>query len=211
MTKKIDLVIATKNKGKQIEICKLLKGFPIHIKSLNDFGVINDIKEDGTTFDENAYLKSSFTARALGLPAMADDSGLVVEALNGAPGVYSARYGGITATDKQKCGLVLKEMRGKTNRKAVFECVISIAVPTGAALTYESRCEGLISEKPMGENGFGYDSIFYYPPLGKTFAELSTEEKNLVSHRGKALHEVKNEFDKVLKWIHQNMAFYDKI
>jgi XTP/dITP diphosphohydrolase len=101
-------------------------------------------------------------------------------------------------------------MKGKPNRKAAFECVISIAVPIGPALTYEGRCEGLIAEVPCGENGFGYDPVFYYPPLKKTFAEITREEKSRVSHRGKALRELKEEFDKVLIWIRQNMPVQEK-
>jgi len=109
------------------------------------------------------------------------------------------------ATDEQRCTKLLEEMNGKTNREASFECVISIAVPGGSALTYEARCEGLIAEKPAGSNGFGYDPVFYYPPLNKTFAELTREEKSHVSHRGKALRELQEEFDKVMTWIHQHM------
>ena len=161
--------------------------------------------EDGKTFDENAYKKASFVSRVLGLPALADDSGLVVEALDGAPGIYSARYAGDDASDIQRCTKLLAEMKGKTNRRAAFECVISIAVPSGAALTYEARCEGLLLETPAGENGFGYDPVFYYPPLKKTFAELTREQKSRISHRGKALGELKDEFDKVSIWIRQHM------
>ena len=146
----------------------------------------------------------------MGLPALADDSGLVVDALDGAPGVLSARYAGDNATDEQRCTKLLEEMKGKPNRKAAFECVISIAVPIGPALTYEGRCEGLIAEVPCGENGFGYDPVFYYPPLKKTFAEITREEKSRVSHRGKALRELKEEFDKVLIWIRQNMPVQEK-
>ncbi len=206
----ITLVIATRNKGKTPEIRGLLKGFPINIKNLDDFGPISEVEEDGNTFDENAYKKASFTARILGLPALSDDSGLLVEALGGAPGVHSARYAGENATDKQRRDKLLLEMEGKTDRRAAFECVISIAVPTGAALTYEARCEGLISTEPAGSNGFGYDPVFYYPPLKKTFAELTMEEKSAVSHRGKALKEVQDECDKVLIWIRQNMPVQDK-
>ena len=205
MQKKITLVIATRNKGKTAEIEDLLRGFPVDIKNLDDFGPIPHLEEDGDTFDENAYKKASFVARILGLPALADDSGLLVEALNGAPGVHSARYAGENATDKQRCLKLLDAIIGKKNRKAAFECVISIAVPTGPALTYEARCEGVIAEQPAGSNGFGYDPVFFYPPYNKTFAQLTREEKNRVSHRGKALAELKNEFDKVLIWIHQNM------
>ena len=201
----ITLVIATRNPNKKAEIKDLLADFPIQIKSLDDFGPLPGVEEDGDTFDENAYKKSSFAAKILGMPALADDSGLVVEALDGAPGVISARYAGQSASDEQRYRKLLAEMKGKTNRKAAFECVISIAVPDGPALTYGARCEGLIAEKPAGRNGFGYDPIFYYPPLDKTFAQLTREEKSRVSHRGKALRELRDEFDKVLIWIRRHM------
>jgi XTP/dITP diphosphohydrolase len=206
----LTLVIASGNPGKSAEIRDLLAGFPVDIKSLNDFGPIPPVVEDGRTFEENAYKKASFVSRVLGLPALADDSGLVVEVLDGAPGIYSARYAGENASDKQRCAKLLAEMNGKTNRRAAFECVISVAVPTGPALTYEARCEGLILEAPSGENGFGYDPVFYYPPLKRTFAELTREQKSRVSHRGKALGELKEEFDKVTIWIHQHMPRKEK-
>lgn len=199
------LVIASRNKGKTAEIKELLSGFPITIKSLDDFGPIPEVEEDGETFDENAYKKASFTARVLGHPALADDSGLVVDALDGAPGVLSARYAGPEATNEERFQKLLQEMEGVSNRKAAFECVISLAVPTGPALTYEGRCEGLITETPVGINGFGYDPVFFYPPLKKTFAELTRGEKGRVSHRGKALEEFKNEFNSVIKWIDIHM------
>lgn len=204
------LVIATKNKGKTAEIRNLLKDFPVNIMNIADFGPIPPVEENGTTFDENAYKKASFTSRVLGFPALADDSGLIVDALGGAPGVYSARYAGEEASDDERCAKLLQEMEGKTDRKAAFECVISIAVPTGPALTYEARCEGLIVEKPAGSNGFGYDPIFYYPPLNKTFAELTIEEKSKVSHRGKALGEIISEFNNLLTWIRQNLPVQEK-
>jgi len=204
------LVIATRNKGKTKEIKDLLQDFPVDIKDLYDFGPIPHLEEDGDTFDENAYKKASFAARILGLPALADDSGLTVEALNGAPGIHSARYAGENATDEQRYLKLLREMEGMSNRKAAFECVISIAVPKGPALTYEARCEGLITQVPAGSKGFGYDPVFYYPPYKKTFAELTRQEKNRVSHRGKAFAELKDEFDKVLIWIRQNMSVQEK-
>lgn len=210
MKNSIILVIATRNKGKTAEIKELLKDFPVTIKNLEDFGPLPLIEEDGETFDENAYKKASFAARILGLPALSDDSGLVVEALDGAPGIHSARYAGENATDKQRCEKLLKAMEGKTNRSAAFQCVISIAVPTGKALTYEARCKGIISDKPIGTNGFGYDPVFYYPPLGKTFAELTAKEKNRISHRGRAFKELQDEFDKVLIWIDQNMPVFER-
>jgi len=200
------IVLATKNEGKVKELRQLLKGFPVEIKNLNDFGPIPEVEEDGKTFDDNAYKKAHFTAKVLGLPAISDDSGLVVEALGGAPGVKSARYAGDRATDKDNIEKLLGEMAGKNNRRAAFECVISIAVPSGPALTYEGRCEGEITREPIGTQGFGYDPVFYYPPYGKTFAELSSEQKNKVSHRGKALQEMAAEFDKVLAWLEARLT-----
>jgi XTP/dITP diphosphohydrolase len=168
------------------------------------------IHETGTSFDENAYIKASATARMLGLPALADDSGLVVDALDGAPGIHSARYAGPDATDRDNCAKLMAAMAGQQQRQAAFHCVISIAVPTGPALTYEGRCQGLIDAAPAGSNGFGYDPLFFYPPLNKTFAQLSREEKNQVSHRGQALRELCEEFDKVLIWIQQHMPVWEK-
>jgi len=205
MQKLIALVVATRNRGKTAEIKDLLKEFDVTIKNFDDFGPIPEVEEDGDTFDENAYKKASFAARVLGLPALADDSGLLVEALGGLPGIHSARYAGKNATDEERCARLLEAMKGQPNRRAAFECVISIAVPAGPALTYEARCEGLIAEQAAGSNGFGYDPVFYYPPLNKTFAELTLQEKSSVSHRGKALVELKEEFDKVLIWIRQQM------
>lgn len=210
MAKNIPLVIATGNPGKITEIQELLTGFPIEIKSLADFGPIPEVAEDGETFDENAYKKASFTAKILGIPALADDSGLMVEALGGAPGVLSARYAGENATDAQRVAKLLKAMQGQSHRKAAFECVISIAVPSGPALTYEARCEGLIAEQPTGQSGFGYDPLFFYPPLNKTFGQMTIAEKSQVSHRGKALQELIQEFDKVLIWIQRHMPTEEK-
>lgn len=201
----ITIVIASRNRGKKDEIQDLLKGFPVKIKMLDEFGTVPEIEESGNTFEENAYQKASSIARILGLPALADDSGLVVEALGGRPGVYSARYAGEHATDRQRCLKLLEEMEGRTDRCAVFECVLSVAVPSGAALTYEGKCEGLIALKAAGSGGFGYDPIFFYPAAGKTFAEMTADEKNSVSHRGKALSELCAEFEKVLIWIRQQL------
>ena len=202
----MSIVLATRNKGKVSEITELLEGYDIDIKSLNDFGPIPAVSEDGNTFEDNAYIKASFTARVLGLPAIADDSGLVVEALEGAPGVYSARYAGETATDRDNNMKLLKEMDGKTNRKAHFETAVIIAVPRGPALTYIGKVEGEITESPMGDNGFGYDPIFYYPPMSKTFAQMTRDEKNSISHRGKAMKEFVGEFDKIRIWLKNRMA-----
>lgn len=205
------IVLATTNKGKTREINELLKGFPIEIKSLNDFGPIPEVIEDGKTFDDNAYKKASFTARVLGYPAMADDSGLCVEALDGAPGVYSARYAGENAKDADNVNKMLDDLKDKENRNASFKCVISIAVPTGAALTYEGECHGVITQEPAGDNGFGYDPLFFYPEFNKTFAQLSIQEKGSVSHRGKALKEIADEMDKIIEWIDINMPKFEQV
>jgi XTP/dITP diphosphohydrolase len=199
------LVIATRNAGKTAEIRALLADFPVTIKNLDDFGPIPEVIEDGDTFDANAYKKASFTARVLGYPALSDDSGLVVDALDGAPGVHSARWSGPNASDDQRCRKLLTELENQSNRSAAFECVVSIAVPAGPALTYEGRCEGTITRAPAGSNGFGYDPVFFYPPLEKTFAQLTMAEKGRVSHRGKALQQCREEFDKIIKWIDRHM------
>jgi len=200
------LVLATRNEGKIAEFKTLFSGFPIEMKSLNDFGPIPDVVEDGKTFEDNAYKKAHFTARVLGFPALADDSGLVVEALGGQPGVFSARYAGEGAGDEANILKLLKAMEGVSDRRAAFECVIAIAVPRGPALVYSGRCEGEIARDRTGKNGFGYDPVFLYQPLGKTFAEMSQEEKNRVSHRGKAMTKLLDEFDKVLIWLAQRLA-----
>lgn len=199
------LVLATNNQNKVKEFKQFTSGFPVEIKCLADFGPLPEVIEDGATFDANAYKKALHFAKVLGLPAIADDSGLCVEALSGAPGVRSARYAGEDASDQDNCEKLLKEMEGVENRKASFVCVLSIAVPSGPALTYEATCEGTILEAPRGSSGFGYDPLFYYEPFGKSFAEVSMEEKNQVSHRGKVLAELGAEFDKVMKWLEQRL------
>jgi XTP/dITP diphosphohydrolase len=189
-----------------LEFKELLRGFDIVIKTLMEFGPIPPARENGTTFEDNAYKKAHFTAKVLGFPALADDSGLVVEALAGAPGVRSARYGGEGASDEENNRQLLEAMEGQSNRKAAFECTIAIAVPRGPALIYEGRCEGEITTRLTGSKGFGYDPVFYYPPLKRTFAQMTREEKNRVSHRGKAMTELREEFDKVLIWLEQRLA-----
>lgn len=205
------LVLATRNKGKTAEIRALLKSHPVEIRNLDDFGPIPAIVEDGDTFEANAYKKASLTARYLGFAALSDDSGLVVDALNGAPGVHSARYAGENATDSQRCKKLLNELGNNTNRRAHFACVISIAVPTGPALTYEAKCDGEITRAPRGDKGFGYDPVFLCPELGKTFAQMSMEEKGRYSHRGKALKELGAEMNDVIQWIHRHMPAQEAI
>ncbi len=199
------IVLATRNQGKVKEFQKILRDFPFEIKCLSDFGPIPEVEEDGETFDDNAYKKAVFTAKVLGLPAIADDSGLEVEALAGKPGVHSARFAGPDASDADNIGKLLAEMKNKEDRRAAFACVISIAVPSGPALTYEGRCEGEISTEISGDGGFGYDPVFYYPPLGKTFAEVPMAAKNKVSHRGKALAQVAAEADKIATWLNHRL------
>ena len=200
------LVVATRNKNKLREFREILTGTNFEIRSLDDFGPIPEAVEDGATFEENAYKKALHTAKVLGLPAIADDSGLVVEALNDRPGVHSARYAGEDATDDENCDKLLRELAGEDDRRAHFQCVLSIAVPSGPALTYEGRCDGVIIDEKRGNNGFGYDPLFYFPERGKTFAELPAEEKNRISHRGKALAELKSEIHMVEKWLGQRLA-----
>lgn len=195
------LVLATNNKNKVKEFQHILKDFKVEIKSLSDFGPIPEAIEDGDTFDENAYKKAHHTARVLGLPAIADDSGLMVEALGGAPGVHSARYAGVDATDDENTDKLLETIRDHSNRNAAFKCVISIAVPSGPALTYEGECKGEIIDERRGTNGFGYDPVFYCDEYQKTFAELTMDEKAKISHRGKALAEIHSEVDKIIKWL----------
>lgn len=199
------IVLATTNKNKIKEMRDLLKAFPVEIKALSDFGPMPPAIEDGDTFDENAYKKALHYAKVLGVPCLADDSGLMVDALDGRPGVYSARYSGLDATDASNCDKILGEMDGKSNRTAHFMCVLSLATPAGPALTWEGSCDGELLTERRGTSGFGYDPLFFFPALGKTFAELSVEEKSKVSHRGKALREFAREFDKVQKWIKQRM------
>ncbi len=199
------IVLATTNQNKVRELKDILKGKNIEIKSLKDFGPMPEAIEDGETFDDNAYKKALHYAKVLGLACLADDSGLEVEALDGRPGVYSARYGGENASDRDNCQKLLQEMEGKENRKASFSCVLSLAVPSGPALTWEGSCQGEILTEERGQGGFGYDPVFYSPELGKTFAEASMEEKATVSHRGRAMREFIDEIDKVMVWVKQRM------
>ena len=205
MTLERPLILATKNNGKILEFRDLFKKPGIEIKTLDDFGPIPPVIEDGTTFEENAVKKAQFTARVLGVPAIADDSGLTVRALRGAPGVFSARYAGENADDESNNRKLLAEMEGVEERTAAFVCVLAIAVPRGPALIYEGTCEGLIAETPRGDQGFGYDPLFYYPPFQKTFAQLTRKEKNDISHRGKAMEELRGELDEAIIWLKQRL------
>ena len=180
-------VLATHNPGKLKEMREILGGLGVEVVSPGDLGITVDVEETGATFAENAMLKAKAVCKAANLPAIADDSGLCVDALNGGPGVYSARYGGGELDDRGRCMLLLSSMRGQPTRAAHFACAIACAFPSGRTLTAEGRCDGTIAFAPMGENGFGYDPVFFVPEKAKTFAQLTDGEKNEISHRGKAL------------------------
>ena len=187
------LVIATNNQGKLREFRDLLDGCGFELVTPGDLGVPFDPEETGSTFEENATIKAVAAMRATGLPALADDSGLEVDALDGRPGVFSARYAGRDRTDpalsdEDRVRIVLDEMRGVADerRAARFRCVIAIATPDGAVRTVDGVFEGRLGYAPRGKNGFGYDPIFVVPELGVTSAELPPEEKNAMSHRGQA-------------------------
>ena len=181
------LVLASKNKKKLVEMNDILSGRGVEVCSEAEAGVDVDVEETGTTFEENSLLKARAVMAASGLPAVADDSGLCVDALNGAPGVYSARYGGEGLDDTARYRLLLANMPRGAARTAKFVSVITCCFPNGDVLTARGECPGTIAFVPMGEGGFGYDPIFFQPKLKKTFAQLSPEEKNAISHRGKAL------------------------
>ena len=182
------LVIATKNQGKAREYREMFAPYNIDIKTLADFSTPIKINENGSTFLENATIKAQTVMAKLGVPVMADDSGLVVDALNGAPGVHSARYAG-DHDDQANNKKLLRELAGvpTMKRTAHFHTTIVALKPDGAKLVANGRVDGRILTSPRGKNGFGYDPIFYYPPFQTTLANVSEEKKNSVSHRGKAL------------------------
>ncbi len=181
------LVLASKNQKKLAELRDILFHLGVEVCSESDAGVDVEVEETGTTFEENSLLKARAVMEAGGLPAIADDSGLCVDALNGAPGVYSARYGGEGLNDEARYRLLLENLRGQTTRTAKFVSVITCCFPNGDVLSARGECSGTIAYAPMGAGGFGYDPVFFVPGLKKTFAQLTPEEKNEISHRGKAL------------------------
>ncbi len=181
----MQIVLATKNRHKVDEISKMLKGFKI--TSLLDFPQIKDIPETGNTFFDNALIKARAIHKLLGKAVLADDSGLCVDVLDGEPGVKSARYAGSKGTQKQIISKLLRNMKGKKERKAYFMTVMVYLDDKGKIHRSTGKVHGLITEKPSGTEGFGYDPVFYYRPLKKTFAELSMEEKSKISHRSRAL------------------------
>ena len=188
--KKYTIVLASRNKGKVRELQRLLcdlLGDVIELKSLDEVGITEEIEENGTTFEENAMIKAKAAAMS-GYPGLGDDSGLVVRALDMAPGVYSARYAGEHGNDAANNALLLKNMEGERDRAAAFICALALAFPDGSApIRATGAVEGEILFNPRGEGGFGYDPLFWVDELGKTFAELSPDEKNAISHRGRAI------------------------
>lgn len=184
------VVLASKNKHKLEEISKITQQFDIQLVLQSELGVDIDVEETGTTFEENSFLKAEAVMKATGLPALADDSGIAVDALNGEPGIYSARYGfDDTLDDWGRLQLLLKntEQVPDGQRQAQFVCVITLVMPDGKVIQARGEVHGELLRSPAGTGGFGYDPIFYYPPYGKSLAEVSAEEKNRVSHRANAL------------------------
>ena len=182
------LVLASKNQHKLIELRTILGQLGLEVVLESDVGVDVDVEETGTTFEENSLLKARAVMEASGMAAIADDSGLEVDALNGEPGVYSARFGGLD-TDEARTALLLQRLQNVPDeqRTARFVSVVTCVLPDGRVVAARGTCEGIINHAPVGENGFGYDPVFYVPQLGKTFSQASPEEKNAVSHRGDAL------------------------
>ena len=181
------VVLASKNAHKLQELQDILSAQGVEVILDSAAGVDVEVKETGTTFEENSLLKARAVMEASGLPAIADDSGLMVDALNGAPGVYSARYGGPGLDDAGRYRLLLENMRGVLDRKCRFVSAITLCMPSGDIVTARGECPGTLAYAPQGENGFGYDPIFFVPEKKKTFAQLTAEEKNAISHRGRAL------------------------
>ena len=185
------VVLASKNPHKLVEIRQITDKFGFELVLQSELGVDINVEETGTTFEENSFLKAEAVMKATGLPAIADDSGIAVDALNGEPGIYSARYGfDDTLDDRGRMMLLLKNTQQVPDgqRQAKFVCVITFITPDGDTIQARGEIHGELTREPKGTNGFGYDPIFYYPPLGMTTAELPSEIKNQVSHRGNALN-----------------------
>ena len=190
MRRPSELLVATGNAGKVRELSQLLAGLPVRLRHLADFGDVLEPEETGTTFAANATLKALYYSKLSGLPTLSDDSGLAVDALGGAPGVYSARYAGPQATYAERIAKLLEELAatGDGERRARFVCVIAVADPsTGAVETFEGTCEGRIAHAPRGTGGFGYDPVFIPEGYAQTFGELPDEVKHSVSQRARAL------------------------
>lgn len=194
------IIIATQNKGKAKDFEVLFGPLGYEILTLQDIDKELDIEETGVTFEENAILKAEGVAQILGKPVIADDSGLEIDALNGEPGVYSARYAGGEKSDEANIDKVLEKLSGvpSAQRTARFRCVLAVAVPGMETKTFSGSCEGMILESRQGTNGFGYDPIFFVPGKGRSMAELAPEEKGAISHRGNALRELQQNMPEAL-------------
>ena len=192
-------VLATHNPNKVREMSAILGQFGVEVVSPKELGITVEVEETGTTFAENAMLKARAICELAKLPAIADDSGLCVDALNGGPGVYSARYGGEGLDDTGRYRLLLQMLHGQADRRAHFHTTITCAFPNGDVLQDDGEVEGTIAFAPMGENGFGYDPVFFVPDKAKTFAQLTQEEKAEISHRGKALREFTKKLETYLR------------
>ena len=192
---RIEIVIGSRNPGKLVEIEAILQNFPVKLRSLAEFPDAPDVEETGTTFQENAEKKALELAAHLARKVLADDSGLEVDALDGAPGIYSARYAGEHGNNEANNRKLLKNLEGLPleQRTARFRCVIALAEPGRVLLTADGACEGQIAFSPRGTNGFGYDPVFLYPPDNMTFGELNESLKNKVSHRANALHQLREQ------------------
>lgn len=184
------VILASKNPHKLTELSAILSQHGFEIAPESEYGLDIDVDETGTTFEENSLLKAEAVMKASGLPVLADDSGLMVDALNGAPGVYSARYGH-KSSDGERTAFLLENMKDVPDEKrtAKFVCVITCLWPDGRKIVARGECPGVITREVHGENGFGYDPVFYLPELGMTYAELPSEQKNAISHRARALQE----------------------
>jgi len=195
-----EIIIATKNKGKVRDFEQLFSNKDIRVKSLLDFPELPEVEETGTTFTENAIIKAEAISKKFKKIVIADDSGLSVDALSGQPGVYSARYAGPNKSDEENIQKLLKELEGvpQAERTGRFHCALALVIPNGETHIVEGTCEGLITDEPIGEHGFGYDPIFFVEALGKTMAELTSEQKNEISHRANALQKLVPLVDKLL-------------
>ena len=192
------VILASKNQHKLTELSAILSQLGFEIALESEYGLDIDVEETGTTFEENSFLKADAVMKASGLPVLADDSGLMVDALDGAPGVYSARYGH-KASDKERTAYLLENMKDvpEERRGAKFVCVITCLFPDGRKIVARGECPGVIARAPHGENGFGYDPVFYLPQLGMTYAELPSEQKNAISHRARALQDFCRKYQEV--------------
>lgn len=192
----MDIVIASNNKNKIREFKKIFENTNFNVLSIAEVGIDLDVEETGKTFEENALIKAKAFSEALNMPAIADDSGLCVDALDGAPGVYSARFAGDGHDDLKNNEKLMSLMKDKENRKARYVCAICFYNQNGKYIVVSDVCEGLITDEPKGNNGFGYDPYFYVSEFNKTMAELTLDEKNTISHRSKALEKFKREYEK---------------